>query len=72
MGMMRQRQGRFEDSIRILSEGIRHFPAHEPLHICLGVSHMNLGQYGEALSCLEPFRNSPQAAPYIAECRRRL
>jgi anaerobic magnesium-protoporphyrin IX monomethyl ester cyclase len=72
LGIIRQKERRFDDSVRILSEGIRHFPDNEQLHICLGLSHMNLGQYGDALSCLLAFRHSKQAAPYIAECRRRL
>jgi anaerobic magnesium-protoporphyrin IX monomethyl ester cyclase len=72
LGMIRQREHRFDDSIRILAEGVRHFPDHEALHICLGLSHMNLGQYAEALSCFEKFRRSAPAAPYIAECRRAL
>jgi anaerobic magnesium-protoporphyrin IX monomethyl ester cyclase len=72
LGIIRQKERRFDDSVRILSEGVRHFPNNEPLHICLGLSHMNLGQYGEALSSFQKFSGSKQAAPYIAECRRRL
>jgi anaerobic magnesium-protoporphyrin IX monomethyl ester cyclase len=72
LGMMRQRERRFDDSVRVLSEGVRHFPDHEPLHICLGLSHMNLGQFAEALLVLERFGASQQTAPYIEECRRRL
>jgi len=72
LGIIRQKERRFDDSVRILSEGVRHFPDNEPLHICLGLSHMNLGQYGEALSSFQKFSGSKQAVPYIAECRRRL
>ena len=70
LGIIRQKARDFEGSIRILSEGVRHFPDHEQLHICLGLSHMNLGQFAEALSRLKKFRHSQQAAPYIAECQR--
>jgi len=72
LGMIRQKERRFDDSVRILSQGIRHFPQSESLHICLGLTHMNLGQYAEALSYLERFKGSPQADPYISECLRRL
>jgi anaerobic magnesium-protoporphyrin IX monomethyl ester cyclase len=72
LGIIRQKERRFDDSVRILSEGVRYFPDNESLHICLGLSHMNLGQYAEALSYLDKFRQSRQAATYIAECRRRL
>ena len=70
LGMLRQKARRFEDSVRILSEGVGHFPDHESLHLCLAVSLMNLGRYREALSHLEPFAASPQAGPHLAECRR--
>jgi len=72
LGIIRQKEREFHESIRILSEGVRHFPENEQLCICLGLSHMNLGQYSEALSCFEKFRYSTQAASYIAECRRQL
>jgi len=72
LGIIRQKERNFQESVRILSEGVRHFPDNEPLHICLGVSHMNLGQFAEALLNLQRFRHSKQAAPYIAECRRML
>jgi len=72
LGIIRQKERRFDDSVRLLSEGVRQFPNNEPLHICLGLSHMNLGQYSEALSCFEKFSNSKQAAFYMAECRRQL
>ncbi len=70
LGIIRQKERNFHESVRILSEGIQHFPDNEPLHICLGLSHMNLGRYAEALSYLEKFRHSKEVAPYIAECRR--
>ncbi|MFO7600033.1 MAG: radical SAM protein [Candidatus Desulfacyla sp.] len=72
LGIIRQKERAFHESIRILSEGVRRFTENEQLCICLGLSHMNLGQYSEALSCFEKFRNSKQAAFYIAECRRQL
>ncbi|MBW1780066.1 MAG: B12-binding domain-containing radical SAM protein [Deltaproteobacteria bacterium] len=70
LGIIRQREQNFQESVRILSEGVRHFPDNEPLHICLGLSQMNLGQFAEALSNFMKFRYSKQAAPYITECQR--
>lgn len=72
LGIIRQKEREFHESIRILSEGVRHFPENEQLRICLGLSHMNLGAFAQALSHLEKFRHSKQIAPYIAECQRRL
>ncbi len=72
LGIIWQKEKKFPESIRILSEGVDHFPENEQLHICLALSHMNLGEFKEALSYLQKFRHSQQAAPYIAECQRRL
>jgi len=72
LGILLQKRRAFGDSIRILTEGISHFPDSEQLHICLGISHMNTGQFAQALSCLEKFAQSSAARPYIATCRQQL
>ncbi|MEW6067354.1 MAG: radical SAM protein [Nitrospirota bacterium] len=68
LGIIKQKQGRYEESIQVLSEGIKYFPESESLAICLGISYMNIGQYGEALKCLLKFTNSPEALKYTAAC----
>jgi tetratricopeptide (TPR) repeat protein len=72
LGIIRQKQRRYEDSVRILSEGVMQFPEDESLSICLGISYMNLGRYKEALKCLQQFSNSQTVLPYIAACHRAL
>jgi len=72
LGIIRQQERDFRESVSILSEGIRFFPDNEQLNICLGLSHMNLGEYAKALECLLKFRHSEHAAPHIAECYRAL
>ena len=72
LGIIRQQEGNFQESVRILSEGVQHFSDNELLNICLGISYMNLSEYAEALSSFLKFRDSEQVAPYIAECHRRL
>ncbi|MBC8417822.1 MAG: radical SAM protein [Pseudomonadota bacterium] len=72
LGIIRQQERNFQESVRILSEGVGVFPQNEQLHICLGLSYMNLGEYDKALSCFLKFRHSEQAASYIAECHRAL
>ncbi len=72
LGMQKQRQCAYSDSIRILAEGADLFPAHEQLSICLAVSQMNLGQYHRALGNLLRFENSAQAGPFIEQCRQAL
>jgi radical SAM superfamily enzyme YgiQ (UPF0313 family) len=72
LGIIRQKQKRYEDSVRILSEGVMQFPEDESLSTCLGISYMNLGRYKEALKCLQQFSNSQSVLPYIAACHRAL
>ncbi len=72
LGIIKQKESAFDESIRILSEGIKFFPDSEPLNTCLGISYMNLGQYGKALLCLLKFPDSRQAVSYIAKCYKEL
>ena len=70
LGMLKQRRQAFQDSVRVLAEGAEFFPADEQIGICLAVSQMNLGQFERALDNLRRFENSPQAGPFIEQCRR--
>jgi anaerobic magnesium-protoporphyrin IX monomethyl ester cyclase len=68
LGIIKQKRGEHEESIQILSEGIKHFPDSEPLAKCTGISYMNLGQYEEALKYFLKFPDSREALQYIATC----
>jgi anaerobic magnesium-protoporphyrin IX monomethyl ester cyclase len=68
LGLIKQQNRATEESIRILSEGIRHFPKSEQLNMCLGINLMNLREYDKALSYFLKFRHSGQFAQYIAQC----
>lgn len=59
LGILKQKQEKYEESVRILSEGINQFPESESLATCLGISYMNLGSYEEALKCFHKFLDSP-------------
>lgn len=72
LGIIKQKDRAFDESIRILSEGIKFFPDSEPLNTCLGISYMNLGEYSKALLYLLKFPDSRQAIPYIASCYKAL
>jgi anaerobic magnesium-protoporphyrin IX monomethyl ester cyclase len=72
LGIIRQKQERHEESVRILSEGVMHFPKDESLAICLGISYMNLHRYEEALRCFQEFSNSQSILRYMAACYRAL
>ncbi|MGD8368825.1 MAG: cobalamin-dependent protein [Desulfobacterales bacterium] len=72
LGILAQRRGEFAESARILEEGIGHFPKSEALLTCLGIDHMNLGDFRSALACFAPFEGNGRVDGYIAQCRRRL
>ena len=72
LAMIKQKNREYGESIALLTEGIRLFPDSEPLHICLGVSYMNLGKFGDALAALMKFQASPNALKQIAACHRAL
>jgi tetratricopeptide (TPR) repeat protein len=68
LGIQYQKQKAYPESIKILSEGIEHFPRNEQINMCLSVSHMNLGSFETALSYLLKFQHSPQALEMIIHC----
>jgi tetratricopeptide (TPR) repeat protein len=72
LGMIRQRKGEFNESVEILKEGLSHWPESEDLNLCLGISTMNLGDFGTALDHFSKFPNSRAARTYIDECRKGL
>jgi len=72
LGIIKQKQREHVEAIRILSEGMKQFPENEPLTMCSGISHMNLGQYEEALICFRKFPDSREALRYTAACYRTL
>jgi radical SAM superfamily enzyme YgiQ (UPF0313 family) len=65
LGVLLQKKGEHLQSAQILKKGLNHFPSSEPLHMCLGISHMNLGRFREALACFEKFKDAPGAARLI-------
>ena len=68
LGMIKQREGAFRESITYLKEGVRFFPENDQLKLCQGISHMNLGEFQRALHCFQGIRDSKQAEPYKKEC----
>jgi anaerobic magnesium-protoporphyrin IX monomethyl ester cyclase len=68
LGIQYQKQKAYTESIKILSEGIKHFPRNEQINLCLSVSHMNLGSFETALSFLLKFQHSAQALEMIIHC----
>lgn len=68
LGIIRQKNGEYQGSVRLLSEGIKYFPHSEPLNICLGISYMNLGEHDKALPYFLKFQDSKDAIYHIAGC----
>ncbi len=72
LGILRQKARAHEESVGILSEGVGHFPDNFQINLCLSISHMNLGNFKEALQGLLKFEEVKEAAPYISACRQAL
>jgi len=72
LGILNQKKSAYQESIKILSKGIQYFPDNEPLNMCLGVSHMNVGDFNTALSFFLKLQHSKQALELIVNCYRAL
>ena len=72
LGILKQKDGKYEESIAILSQAITYFPSSEMLQMCLGISYMNERKYVEALALFSKFPNSVQAIENMANCYRAL
>jgi anaerobic magnesium-protoporphyrin IX monomethyl ester cyclase len=69
LGIIKQRKGEYEQSIRILSEGVKYFPESEDLNVSLGISYMNLQDFQAALGCFARFPGSKTASTWMTRCR---
>ena len=72
LGIAKQKSSNYKQSVKILAKGIKHFPNDQKLHLCMGISYMNLLEYKKALSYLRPFQESKEVQPYIANCYKAL
>jgi len=72
LGIIKQKNRQYKDSIRILEKGIEHFPDSEQLNMCLGISYINLKKYTEALPYFLKFEDSKEALYYISSCYKEL
>jgi len=72
LGILHQKEGNLALSIRILLQGLDHFPRSQELAMCRGISHMNLGQFREALSCFDTWSGEPGVERLIAACKQAL
>ena len=69
LGITKQKKGEYEESARILAQGVRNFPESEDLNVSLGITHMNLKDYQAALACFAKFPESKAASTWLSRCR---
>ncbi|MDY6790618.1 MAG: radical SAM protein [Thermodesulfobacteriota bacterium] len=72
LGIARQKNRNYQQSIDILSHGLKHFPHNQQLSLCIAISYMNIARYQTALSYLLPFQESKEVLPYIKNCHKAL
>ncbi|MBW1822061.1 MAG: cobalamin-dependent protein [Deltaproteobacteria bacterium] len=72
LGIAKQKSRNYKQSVKILAKGIKYFPNDQKLHLCIGISYMNLRDYKKALSHLLPFQESKEVQPFIANCYKAL
>lgn len=72
LGILKQKKGEYEESIEVLSKGLRFWPGSEELSLCLGLNYMNMKDYGKALAHFSNLPDSPRAKDYVTECKRAL
>ncbi len=68
LAILKQKAGKHQEAIGILSEAVHHYPGSEQLNTCLAISHMNLGDFQKAIGHLEAFSHSQNALQYLARC----
>jgi radical SAM superfamily enzyme YgiQ (UPF0313 family) len=68
LGILHQKDRDHAAAVKILRRGLVHFPGHQQLNVCLGISLLNLGEVRAALDCFLPFDASAQALHLAARC----
>jgi anaerobic magnesium-protoporphyrin IX monomethyl ester cyclase len=72
LGIIKQKDRAYKESVGVLLEGIKYFPDSQDLHVCLGLSYMNLGDYDKALEQFLRFPDSKEALHQAATCYKEL
>ena len=70
LGMLHQAGGKIRASMDILEKGLSFYPKDESMRMCMGVNHMNLGEFEPALEHLRMCENNPDADLVMASCYR--
>ncbi len=70
LGMVYQKQKNFQQSARILEQGLARYPDSDSLNLCMGICLMNMGNFNKALDYLLKIKHSKDAAYYISQCHQ--
>ena len=72
LGMIFQRQKKFNHAVDRLEQGLNRYENDKDLHVCMGVSLMNLGKFDKALPHFLRFKTDAAMARYIDICQNKL
>ena len=72
LSMLYQQRQDFDESIHILTAGIKAFPKDEQLNLCMAVRYMNTGDYQKALSYLLELQHLKEGIYFAAKCYQAL
>ena len=72
LGMLHQKLRQFDRAVALMEKALIHFGDDKSLNICMAVSLMNLGRFGDALTFLEQFQTHGDIQPYIVACKSKL
>ncbi len=72
LAILFQKKAKHSEAIRLLEEGLKHFPDSPDLSGCLGVSLMSLGELAKALDIFMKHDSSLQNLRYAIHCARSL
>lgn len=70
LGMIFQKNKQFPEAVARVEQGLKYFPGHKDLCVCMGVCLMNLGEFDKALSFFTPFDSDPGLGHYINICKQ--
>lgn len=68
LGILKQKNREYKQSAKVLEEGVKWFPNSEMLHMCLGLSYLNLAAYDKAIAVFSKFPDSREAVLNLARC----
>jgi len=72
LGMLFQKQGRFEKAMFFLEKGLDYFPDSYDINVCMGICCMNIKKFSKALMYFNKFKNISGLDYYIDICNKKI